>query len=184
MICRLVTIVTTIVCCGTPVFGHCFGLISDLSACHNCCNCLLWTVFWTLCWLIVDTFTISRSTINPCIADTGATNSTGHSRATTSSSGSLKELLADVKNNPGQLLRFNDKCFSSHSCPMYSSFSIFRFCSSTGQTKVQLSFRADVLKYEVCTNGTSSHVMYTVNIQAIVCVGTHREIKEWRIQQR
>ena len=45
-------------------------MIYDLSACHNCCNCLLWTVFWTLCWLIVDTFTISRSTINPCIADT------------------------------------------------------------------------------------------------------------------
>ena len=135
MICRLVTIVTTIVCCGTPVFGHCFGLISDLSACHNCCNCLLWTVFWTLCWLIVDTFTISRSTINPCIADTGATNSTGHNRATTSSSGSLKELLADVKNNPGQLFRFNDKCFSSHSNVLiFFDFSMLLFHRSNQST--------------------------------------------------
>ena len=103
------------------------------------------TIFDTF---IFDTFICRRVTVNPFLLDVA-----GGSGGATSSSGSLKDLLASVKNNPGQ-------------------------------TKVQLSFRADVVKYEVCTDGTSSHVMYTVNIQAIVCVGTHREIKEWRIQQR
>ena len=50
--------------------------------------------------------------------------------------------------------------------------------------KIQLLFGAEVSKFEVCNDNSGTHVMYTVSVQATICIGTHRETSEWDIQQR
>ena len=53
--------------------------------------------------------------------------------------------------------------------------------------KLQLQFRTEVPSFKIIegqANGPSKHVVYTVNVQAIVCVGSERHPFDWSISRR
>jgi len=53
--------------------------------------------------------------------------------------------------------------------------------------KANLVVRTEVLKYDVCTDAGGTHAMYTINVQATMCIGSDRESREsreWTIRHR
>lgn len=65
--------------------------------------------------------------------------------------------------------------------------SILKNADNTSGVKVQLQFRTEVPRFEIIDGqigGSSKHVVYTVNVQAIVCVGSERYPFDWSISRR